>query len=223
MARAPPSITTTSSSSPATIQQVAPAPVASSGLAIPASHLAAPHNHSHAPVAPIAPAPPVGLPALPPLPPANPYQQFSFPAMFNNLPSSSVPTIGKAFPGTSTTSSVTSLTCSQAAVGTLTKSAGGLAVVGGTAVTSDNRGKIRKLFLTYKMILLMHLESIFWHVLKVLFSIKDLVSVRIFFSFSNFKVEMMILELKQHVLLLLQILLIEQPMFQPLLVLLLNV
>ena len=147
MARAPPTITSGASASPATFQQAAP--VATQGRFTP--HAATPHNHSHPAQPAFRPqfqAPPQNFFAPPPI---NPHPPFSFPNMFNSLPSSSTPTIGKSFPGTSTTSTSPSVACSHTAIGSPSKTTAGAAVpstldiVGtGTAALPIVEGKSKK-------------------------------------------------------------------------------
>ena len=131
MARAPAVITTTNSASQGTVQQVAPAPapIATQGNF-------APQNISLPPqVRPI--APPQNFFAPPPPsfgPPPAPYPPFSFPSMFDTLPSSSTPTIGKAFPGTIGTSTSPSVACSEAAITGPAKTTAAAAFLDATAI-----------------------------------------------------------------------------------------
>ena len=56
--------------------------------------------------------------------------------MFENLPSSSVPTIGKAFPGTIGTSTIPSLTCSETQIADQTRTAAQDTAAGQTDLTA---------------------------------------------------------------------------------------
>ena len=156
LARAPPTITTTRSSSPATVQQSIPAnfgqQAAFSQPAFrPPAPAFTPPAPAFAPPAPRAPHShsPGGFPSFGPPPPA--YQPFSFPDIFNTTPSSSV-TIGKAFPGASTVSSTTTTICPHPIIGdpaddTTINDATTFSDNAATTATPDDR-KLRKLNIT---------------------------------------------------------------------------
>ena len=71
----------------------------------------------------------------------------TFPGIFDNLPSSSVPTIGKAFPGSSSSSTIPSLTCAVTKIGSPTVTTAGQAVVPGNAIIGVDNGKNKKISL----------------------------------------------------------------------------
>lgn len=126
MARAPPVITNTSSASQGTVQQVAPAPAS-----------IAPPTLSQNNSAPRPMAPPQNFFAPPPpafSPPPAPYPPFSFPAMFDTLPSEAPTTIGKAFPGTIGTSTSPSVACSETAIASPAKTTAAAAITSATAI-----------------------------------------------------------------------------------------
>lgn len=118
LARAPPVITSTLSSSPATVQRSIPAPVA--------APIAAPAPQVFPQSAPVFPSAPASVPqtyypqpsanAFLPPPPAFSPQPFSFPGIFDPISNSDIPTIGKSFAGTSSSSTIPTLACSHTAI-----------------------------------------------------------------------------------------------------------